>query len=288
MDEPQGGDMYRAFSSGFLGFPGRSVKDDIPLAVKYGYKGIVFDIKKESTACSPGEFTELLAKNDLKPAAFAFPVEFRKSREIFDADIKALRPYCEFAEKTGSLCCNTWLLPFSDTLDYKSNFAQHRERLSLAAKILEEYGVRLGLEFVGPPKVRKGKTFEFIHDLDGTLELIAAIGSSNLGHLLDVFHWDLAGQTFDDFRKIPDGGQVIFAHINDARPGLAREEQEDQKRELPGATGVLRIDEFMKGLQSLKYRGPVAVEPFYAPLKAMPLEEAVKAAKAATDKVWPK
>ena len=279
--------MYKSFSSGLLGFS-RSLKDDIPLAVKFGYEGINIDIKKESVDFSPSELTELLANNKLKNGGFGLPVEFRKTREQYETDLKALPSYCRFAKQAGSTRCITWLMPFSDTLDYKSNFTLHKERLTPVAKTLEEFGIRFGLEFVGPPSMRKGKAHEFIHDLKGLKELLDAIGTSNLGYLLDVYHWDLAGQVFDDFAKIPGNEWVVMAHINDAPKGRTMEEQLDQQRELPGATGVLKVDDFMKGLQKLKYDGPVLVEPFNAPLKAMPFEDAVKTAKAGMDKVWPK
>ena len=279
--------MYKAFSSELLWFPERSLLDDIPLAAKYGYEGISFDIKRESAAFSPEEFSELLANNGLRPGTFALPLEFRQDRETFETDLKALRPCCEFAQKTKAMRCTTYIMSFSDSLDYKSNFSQHRERLGLAARTLEEYGIRLGLEFLGPPSLRKGKAHEFIHNLDGLNELLEAIGTSNMGYLLDVFHWDLAAQVFDDFKKIPGNESVIAAHISDAPKGLGREEQPNHMRELPGTTGELRIEEFMKGLQSLNYDGPVLVEPFNKGLKALPFEDAVKAAKASMDRVWP-
>jgi sugar phosphate isomerase/epimerase len=278
--------MYKSFSSGLLGFSGRSLADDIPLAIKYGYEGINIDIKKDSAAYSPSELTDILAKNKLKSGGFGFPVEFRKDEALYDEGMKQLRSCCEFAKKTGTNRCSTYLMPCSDTLDYKSNFKLHKERLTPAAKILEEYGIRFGFEFVGPPSLRKRKAYEFIHDLDGLNELLDAIGTSNLGYLLDVFHWDLAGQVFDDFKKIPGKKWVVMAHLNDAPSGRTREEQLDQQRELPGTTGVLRVAEFMQGLKNLGYDGPVSVEPFNATLKAMPIEDAVKAAKAGMDKVW--
>jgi len=278
--------MYKTLSTGYLGFPDHSLEDDVSLAVKYGYEGICFDIKREAAIFSPSEFTELLAKNKLKNGGFGLPVEFRTSDEIYSNDFRQLQSYCKFAKETGTTRCVTWLMPFSDTLDYKSNFNQHKARLVPVAKLLEEYGIRLGFEFVGPPSLRRGKAHEFIHDLDGLNELLDAIGTSNLGYLLDVFHWDLAGQVYGDFKKIPGSEWVVMAHINDAPKGLSREEQLDQQRELPGATGVLRVAEFMKGLRDLKYDGPVVIEPFSKILRAMSVEDAVKTAKASMDKVW--
>ena len=280
--------MFKAFSSELLWFPERSFEDDVPLAVKYGYEGISFDIKKVSEAFSPEAFSDMLAKNKLKTGTFSLPVEFRTDKETFEADLKALRPCCGFARKSGAARCTTYIMSYSDTLDYSSNFKQHKERLTPTAKILEEYGIRFGLEFLGPPSLRSGKAYGFIHDLDGINELLDAIGTRNVGHLLDVFHWDMAGQVFDDFKKISGNEQVVAAHINDAPKGLTREEQPNHRRELPGATGILRIEDFMKGLRNLNYDGPVLVEPFNEFLKALAFEDAVKAAKAAMDKVWPK
>ena len=118
--------------------------------------------------------------------------------------------------------------------------------------------------------------------------MLDAIGTSNIGYLLDIFHWELAGQVFDDFKKIPGNEQVIAAHLSDVPKGISKDEQPNHKRELPGATGILKIDDFMKGLVNLNYDGPVLIEPFSASLKMMFFEDAVKAAKMAMDSVWPK
>jgi len=277
--------MYKAFSSEVLWFPGRSLRDDVPLAFKYGYEGINLDIKKESEDFSPNELSDLLAKNKLKPGSFGLPVEFRKDKETFETDLKILKPCCEFAQKTGFTRCTTYIMSYSDTLDYKSNLMMHKERLTLVANILEENGIRLGLEFLGPPSLYRGKAYEFVHSLDGLLDLLDTIGKKNIGHLLDTFQWHLAGQVFDDFKKIPVN-EVVVAHINDVPSGISREEQPIHQRELPGATGICKIDEFFRGLKLLNFNGPVLVEPFSKALKEMAFEDAVKTTKAAMDKVW--
>ena len=57
--------MYKGFSSGMLGFGGRRIEEDIPLARKYGYEGIILDIEKEYKK-DPVQFGEMLEKNGLK------------------------------------------------------------------------------------------------------------------------------------------------------------------------------------------------------------------------------
>ena len=281
--------MYKGFSSSLLGFRGRLLKDDVSLALENAYEGINFNIAEEYLNDSdPGKIKELLQKSNLKPGGFGLPVDFRNAEEKYEENFAKLPDYCKYAKEIGMDRCITWIFPSHDTLDYKANYKLHKDRLTRVAKTLEEYGIRFGLEFVGPPRERKGKKYEFIHNLDTLMELLNDIGTSNMGILLDAYHWDMAGQTSDDFKKIPGNKWVIMAHINDAPLGIPVEEQKDLVRDLPGATGVIRIAEFFKGLGGLDYDGPVYVEPFSDPLKAMDFPDAVKTAKAAMDKVWPK
>ncbi|MDR1286043.1 MAG: sugar phosphate isomerase/epimerase [Treponema sp.] len=283
--------MYKGFSSGLLGFGGRTLEEDVPLAVKYGYGGVFVDVAQEAGSDPARADAEgaraLLEKNGLKAGGFSLPVNFRESKEAFDADMKMLPARCGFARGLGAGRCITWIIPASDTLDYRANFELHKTRLGEAAKVLEDHGIRFGLEFVGPPSERRGKKYEFIHNLDGIMELMNGIGTSNLGILMDVWHWDLAGQTYADFKKISGNKQIVLVHINDAPAGIPAGEQKDLVRELPGATGVLKIADFMRGLTDLAYDGPVYVEPFYAPFKTMAFEDALRAAKTAMDSVWP-
>lgn len=228
-----------------------------------------------------------LAKAGLKAAGFNLPVEFRGDAARFEDGLAKLRGYAEYAESIGAKRCITWIVPFSDALSYEENFKIHRDRLRKCCEVLGEHGILLGLEFVGPPKLRKGKKYSFVHNLDQALELCEAIGTENAGLLLDSFHWDLAGQVKEDFGKVsPD--KVALVHINDAVAGLRADEQEDLVRRLPGETGVLRIGEFLGGLASIGYDGPVFVEPFEPKLSKMTFDEALKAVMDSMVKVWPK
>ena len=74
--------MYKSFCVGHLGFD-LSLKESIPLAVKYGYEGVIIDVVSESQT-DPLELKALLADNGLKPGGFGFPVNFREGREAFE------------------------------------------------------------------------------------------------------------------------------------------------------------------------------------------------------------
>ena len=278
--------MYKALSSELLWFPNLPIAEDMALAQNYGYRGIGFDIKSVSKEYKADAFAKLLEKHNLEPASFALPVEFRLDDDTFRADLEQLEAHCQYASLIQAQNCTAYILPYSDTLDYSINLAMYRERLRRIADLLEAYGLLLGLEFLGPPSLRKDRAHEFIHDLTGMLELLELVESPNLGHLLDAFHWDMAGQVYEDFARITRENPVVVAHLSDAPLGLSREEQPNHQRELPGATGVVNIKDFMEGLYNLRYEGPVFVEPFNAALRDLPFEEAVKAAKTAMDRVW--
>jgi len=250
-----------------------------------GFEGVWFNIRREYPK-DISRTRKILDQYGLKAAGFALPVEYRNDETTYEQDMENLRNYAKYASELGAHRCITWIIPYSDTLSYDENFELHKIRLKRAAEILAEFDISLGLEFLGPPKLRKGVKNEFIHTLDGMLELCRAIGTDNIGLLLDVWHWDLAGQKLADFSKIENESWIVAAHIMDAPSGIAPEEQEDLIRKLPGDTGVLKIHDFFKGLRSLNYSGPVIPEPFVADLADLPFREACAIVKKAVDSVW--
>ena len=56
------------------------------------------------------------------------------------------------------------------------NFDWHVARLRPIAEVLRDEGCRFGIEYIGPKTYRAAFRHEFIHTLDGVMELIAAIG----------------------------------------------------------------------------------------------------------------
>jgi len=276
--------MYKAVSTGDIGHGGKNFKESAELCKKFGYGGYWFNIIADSQI-PVSETKEILNNTGLKAAGFGLPVEFRSDKAEFEADFAKLEGYAKYAAEIGATRSATYILPFSNTYTYDDNYELHVSRLKKCSELLNEYGILLGLEFVGPPKLRKGAKYEFIYNLDGILDLCNAIGTKNCGLLLDVFHWDMAGQTRDDFCKITNE-QIALVHIMDAPAGIAIEEQEDLIRRLPGETGVLKIAEFFDGLKSIGYDGPVAVEPFEKKLSTMPFEQALKTVMTAINKVW--
>jgi sugar phosphate isomerase/epimerase len=157
------------------------------------------------------------------------------------------------------------------------------KRMTPVAQILKGFGQSLGLEFIGPRTLRATRKHGFIYTMDGMRAAAAAIGTGNVGFLLDSWHWYTAQATATDIEQL-SASEVVYVHLNDAPVGIHVNDQVDNKRELPG-TGVIDLKGFFAALRKIGYDGPVTVEPFNEPLKKMSLVDAVKTTSAAMDKV---
>lgn len=274
--------MYRTLNPGAIDVS-VSFEEGAALAARHGFEGLAIDTGFLLTH-GPEAVRELLAKHNLRPGSFGLPVDFRGSNEAFEASLKRLEPLARAAQEVGCTRSSTYIFSWSDEKDFEANFAFHRERLRRPAEVLAEYGISLGLEFLGPKTLRDGHPYEFIYTVEGMLELCEAIGP-NMGLLLDAWHWYTGTNDPADLDLLTREN-VVDVHVNDAPEGLPRDEQLDNARCLPGETGVIDIGAFLDRLQHIGYDGPVVVEPFNAPLRSMAPEEAVRATAEALGKVW--
>jgi sugar phosphate isomerase/epimerase len=187
-----------------------------------------------------------------------------------------LASVAETIANAGGTRMNTWIMPTHDLYTYNVNFKLHRDRLKEAANIIGHYGIRLGLEYVGPKTLMVRSKYSFIRTMAEAKELIAAMDEPNVGFILDSFHWYCAGESKTDILTL-ENKDIVAVDLNDARTGFSADEQTDGKRELPMATGVIPIKDFLEGITQIGYDGPVRAEPFNQPLRDMDDEAAVKA-----------
>ena len=274
--------MYPALNPGMIGVS-LPFDECARLAAAAGFRGISVDIGAASE--DPRAVRCVLELNKLSPAAWGLPVEFRQDEATYRGGLPRLPDLAKAAKQIGATRCSTWIIPSSDTLTFEENFELHKTRLRECAEILAEHGCRLGLEFVGPKTLRQGKAHEFIHTQEGMLELCGAIGTGNVGLLFDSFHWYTSHGSTDDIRRLSDA-LVVDVHINDATEGRSPDEQIDNERRLPGESGVIDLAQFLQGLKTIGYTGPVTPEPFLPKLHEMPAEDAIRTTAEALLSVW--
>ncbi len=235
----------------------------IDLAQKYGFGAVeplVWDLK----SCDQAKFdvlNEKLKAANLVWGAADLPVEFRTTDEKFQEDLKHLPVIAKALQTAGVTRIGTGIMPCSDSLTYRANFREHSTRLKEIAQVLEQHGLRLGLEYLGTKSLWTSMRFPFIHTMAETKELIAVIGQNNVGFVLDSWHWTMAGENADSIRSLKNE-EVIAVDLSDAPAGLELGQQDDNVRELPMATGVIDIKSFLQSLIDIKYDGPVRAEPY--------------------------
>jgi sugar phosphate isomerase/epimerase len=278
--------FYAILSLGRLGFHA-SFPESVELAAKHGFEGLDPDGNYFASLSNDdlGRLLDDLQKRKLKFGAAGLPVEFRKDSDTFHADLKKLPAAAAVLKKASVWRVNTWIMPCSDELTYLQNFRQHAERLRLCAQVLADHGQKLGLEYVSPRTLWRSERHPFIHTMSEMKELLASIGTNNLGIQLDSWHWFNAEETAQDILTLR-GQDVITVDLNDAPTGLTLDQYHDDHRELPAATGVIPVKQFLDALAQIGYDGPIQAEPFNAVLRALPIEQACAEASAAMKKAF--
>jgi len=278
--------FYMDLSCGRIGVKATFL-EAMDLAVRHGFEAVDPDAKYFSQL-SDVQMTDLLAQMKFKNFRFgpaSLPVDFRKDDATFQEGLKALPETSRALQRAGVWRVSTYVLSFDRNLSYLQNFRSHAYRLRACAQILKDHGQKLGLEYLGPMTLWRRERHAFIHSLGETRELIAAIGTGNVGIQLDSWHWFTAEETEADLLTLRNE-EIITVDLNDAPQGIALDKQIDSSRELPAATGVIPTKRFLDALRTIGYDGPVHAEPFNAALRALPREEACAATAAAMKKAF--
>lgn len=255
----------------------------LPLAKDHGFDGMDVPIDIQISAA---QYRDSLEQYNLMPGGMGLPFHMAETDTKVAEALAKLPAICERAQEVGQTRFYTWILPFSDQLAWKENFRFHANRLGKAAQILEDYGCRLGLEFIGPKTVREGHRYSFVRTMEEMLGLCEAVGP-NSGLLLDAWHWFTSLGTVEELLNL-ENRQVIYVHISDAPAGIPIERQQDLDRRLPGETGMIDLPGFLNAMKVIGYDGPVVPEPFVKSLSEMAPADAARKVGEAMQRVWPR
>jgi len=254
----------------------------IELAGAYGFQAVDLDALALVERVGEEKARELLAANNVILGSINLSVEWRSTEEKFLEGLQGLAKAAAAAQALGCTRCCTYILPSTD--HQPAHFmAIATRRLRTCAQILGAYGIKLGLEFVGPHHLRTRWANPFIWTVEETLDWIAAIGESNVGLLFDAYHWYTNGLNVQDIEAL-SVDQIVHVHINDA-PDVPLEEALDNGRLYPGE-GVIDLVGFLQGLQKIGYTGPVTQEILSANPPSGTPEQLAERSKQGFDKVF--
>ncbi|MBD0378838.1 sugar phosphate isomerase/epimerase family protein [Paenibacillus sedimenti] len=254
----------------------------IRLASQYGFHAVDLDASRLVDVHGIKGAHELLQNHGVEIGSIGLPVEWRTTEEAFRDGLVKLAQNAAAASALGCTSCCTYILPSTD-LKAAHFMAHATRRLRTCAQILGAYGIRLGLEFVGPHHLRTRWKHPFIWTLQETLDWIDTIGERNVGLLFDAYHWYTNELTAADIERLrPE--QIVHVHINDA-PDVPVQEALDNGRLYPGE-GVIDLVGFLGALHRIGYKGVVAQEILTSTPQADSPERLIARSKTGFDKVY--
>lgn len=251
-------------------------------AKQYGFGAVDLDVRGWMDKDGEDAVKAALEESGIVVGSIGLPVEWRRSEDEFREGLKILADHAAAAAKVGCTSCCTYVLPSVD--EGAAHFmAIATRRLRICADILGAYGVRLGLEYVGPHHLRTRWNNPFIWTLQETLDWIDAIGASNVGLLLDAYHWHTTEPSVDDLLRLKPE-QIVHVHLNDARD-IPVEQLLDNDRLYPGE-GVIDLTGFLGALNRIGYKGAVSQEILTPAPPTGAVEELLERSRAGFEKVF--
>jgi sugar phosphate isomerase/epimerase len=261
--------FFKNLAPGHIGVKANQ-RQALEYAVQYGFGGIApseGEFENKSTA-EIGEWIETMKEKGIRYGAASLPVEFRRDEARFQKDLAQLPQRAKLLNQLGVTRVATWVLPGHNELTYLQHFKLLQTRFREVAKVLKDNNLRLGLEFVGPRTSRERFRFPFACTQLDMMELVEAIGTGNVGLLLDSWHWYTSHGTVEEMARLSNK-DIVHVHVNDAPAGIAVDEQIDNRRKLPATTGVIDLKGFINTLVKIGYDGPVECEPFDQDLRKL-------------------
>jgi len=278
--------FFKNFAPGHIGVKANQ-QQALEYAVKYGFGGISPSDGEfaNKSAAEIGDWVGLMKQKGIRYGAAGLPVEFRRDEAQFNKDMAQLPKRAALLKQLGVTRVATWILPGHNELTYLQHFKILETRFREVAKVLKDNDLRLGLEFVGPHTSRERFRFPFACTQIDMMELCAAIGTGNVGLLLDSWHWYTSHGTVQELERLSNR-DIVHVHVNDAPSGVAVDQQMDNRRKLPVTTNVIDLKGFINTLVKIGYDGPVECEPFDQELRKMDQAAIVQTTAESLNRLW--
>lgn len=265
--------MFASFNARAVGLT-LSATTTLELSARAGFGGV--DLMVRDLLDSGDDLYELRSRMDdlgLRGGAFPMPVQWRGDAETFARDLERLPRLAEAAAVLGLSRTGTWVMPetperpetSAERAAHHADVARlHRERLGAIARMLDRFGIRLGLEVIGVASSRTGRGLPFVARMADLGPVLSSLRDEapNVGIVLDGWHLYAAGESFETGLMWGLPG-VVWVHVADL-PAKALADPSamiDGDRGLPGENGAIDNRGLLQRLSDVGYHGPVTAEP---------------------------
>ena len=220
-----------------------------------GFKGVEFRMPTlqyyAAMNHSSIELKKLLNDHDLESVCLnSFENFCHVSESDFDAVLHRAK---EFSSLCRQMACKMFVCcpnPLPKNLSKAQALEMTADRLAKIAQVSAQDSVGVAFEFLGDASAST---------LRDAVEVVEAARASNVGLIIDTFHYYLGRSTLDMLRDFPLE-RLWAVHFHDAEPGPL-ETLTDEKRLLPGK-GVMKLHEFAGLLKERGWDGWFSVELF--------------------------
>jgi sugar phosphate isomerase/epimerase len=251
--------------------------ESVAIASRAGFAGLDIRFNRftdEIERLDAEAFADAMGAADLRPGYCSLtPQKLNVSDEEWSREMADVPRRAALAHKLGYRRATSVVVPFHETMGFDENLAFHAARAREASTVLGDFGIAFGMEYVSPRTRWFGRGHAFIRDLEGMRTLMDAVGTSNIGVMLDTFHWACARETAEDLRTLR-AEQIVAVHVCDLLADTPLEEQDVRFRASPGETGGVDTDTFLRALDEIGYEGPISAEPTHPKWKEMPPDRA--------------
>lgn len=256
--------MIRTLDTSMLNFP-YSYRELAPIAARYGIQALSVPGSVLESADEAAEATAYLREYGLGWGLLPLPADFYHwdlEDDSFAKAVEVLKARAEIGSRIGITHAYNHVWP-TGPRSFDENFEWHVHRVREVSTVLQNAGIRYGLEFLGPHELRTWQKYEFVHSLSGVLA-IADAADGIAGVAFDSFHWYCStGGCPDDLLFMAQHTERLVAvHLNDAVAGVPYYEQKDMQRRLPMETGVIDTRDILTRFRSRSNDALYMIEPF--------------------------
>ncbi|MBL8889602.1 MAG: sugar phosphate isomerase/epimerase [Planctomycetaceae bacterium] len=270
--------MFKNLVGEGLGVSGRQ-NEMIELALTYGYRGLDVDMNDmvgRATEVSQQFACQYLlaAEKSLQVGSFELPIDFRVDNDKFKASLSRLDVMIEICKQLNAK--RAYInIPASSSLPFQENFERYRLRIADVADRVASCGLRIGLAFNATGEAAKRYENKFITTAEELLTLIKMIGKSNVGLMLDTWHWHLGGGTTETLKKLT-ADQIVAARFADFPNDISVENAKSKSRQLLKTDSNSFTVQMLRTLNQLNYEGPLASCPGSSQFGGMTRERIVQ------------
>ena len=198
---------------------GLPLDEYIALAARHGFVGVEYSIMDAARAVEVNDFCDrrkLVRARASSAGGFSIcRCNGAKTKRLFKDGLKGLPALAKLAQDLDCTRCTTWVVPAIDEPAQEYS-ARSIKRIGAAAHILQEEGLRLGLEFLGPQHFRPDPDKVWFYDIHGALEAVEQVEEThdleNVGLLIDCWHWYTSGGTLMDLASMSRRASRPYSH----------------------------------------------------------------------------